>query len=88
MGILVEGKDFMKLIFAALLMGAICYLFLLLLKQQNDLKERVEQLESENIEQNKRLIRLETKEIEKVRNEERDNFRENKRSSKPIRRNR
>jgi len=90
MGILVEGKDFMKLIIVALIMESVCYfLILLLLLKQNDLKERVEQLESENVEQNKRLLRLEIKikQTEKVSNEKRNNSRENKTSNKSIRRN-
>ena len=80
----------MKLIIVALIMESVCYfLILLLLLKQNDLKERVEQLESENVEQNKRLLRLEIKikQTEKVSNEKRNNSRENKTSNKSIRRN-
>lgn len=80
----------MDLIIVTLLMGGICYLFLLILKQQNDLRERIEQLESENIEQNRKFLRIDRKikQNEKdINNEKRDNCRENKTSNRNIRRN-
>ena len=82
----------MKLILClVLIIAIICYLTILVMRQENKLKERLEQIESENFEQNKRLIALEkrTKQLEnRSIDEERDNCRENKNSNKPIRRNR
>lgn len=82
----------MKLILCVVLIVAVvCYLSGLLIRQAYNLKKQIDDLQSENIEQNKRLLRLELrcKQIEKaIDNEERDNSRENKTSNKPIRRNR
>ena len=82
----------MKLILCVVLIIAIiCYLTVLVMRQENNLKKKVEDLQSENIEQNKRLIVLE-KRVKQLENrsidEKRDNSRENKTSYKPIRRNR
>ena len=82
----------MKLILCVvLIIAVVCYLTILVMRQENNLKQRLEQLESENIEQNKRLIVLEKRvkqlEIGSI-NEERDSRRENKTSYKTIRRNR
>ena len=84
--------DFMKLILCVvLIIAVVCYLTVLIMRQENNLKQRLEQLESENIEENKRLIVLE-KRVKKLEigiiNEERDSCRENKTSYKTIRRNR
>jgi len=82
----------MKLILCVVLIIAIiCYLTVLVMRNENNLKKQAEDLQSENIEQNKRLIALE-KRVKKLEigsiDEERDNCRENKTSYKPIRRNR
>jgi len=82
----------MKLILCVvLIITVVCYLTVLVMRQENNLKKQVEDLQEENTEQNKRLIALEkrVKQLETGSiDEERDSRRENKTSYKPIRRNR
>jgi len=82
----------MKLILCVvLIIAVVCYLTVLVMRQENNLKKQVENLQSENNEQNKRLIALEkrVKQLETGSiDEERDSRRENKTSYKTIRRNR
>lgn len=82
----------MKLILCVvLIIAVVCYLTVLVMRRENNLKERLEQLERENVEQNRKLFdlryRVKQLEIGSI-DEKRDNSREDKNSNKPIRRNR
>ena len=81
----------MKIISVAFILVILICLFVLIYKLQNKLKERLDQLESENVEQNKRLIALEKK-VKKIEigstDEKRDSIGKNQNSYKFVRRNR
>lgn len=87
--ILVEGKDYMKLIICVLfILIVIAFLSFLIIKMKNKLEILINDLESENIEQNRRFLRLEKKinQIEKDKdNEKRNNIRKNKTSNRITR---
>ena len=79
----------MKLIiYVIFILIVITCLGFLIIQMKKKLETKINDLESENIEQNRRFLRLEkrVKQIEKdINNEKRDNCRENKTSNRNIR---